>query len=154
MSDRMAVMDHGVVAQVGTPGEIYEQPATAYVADFLGVANLLEAYGDLSVDGRRLVRLGEFRLDANGDGEAGPVKLVIRPERVRISPGGPNGPNALPAMVERVVYVGATTHVHVRLPSGERVQALLANHEGRPDWPAGTAVAVTLPADALRALPA
>jgi hypothetical protein len=57
-------------------------------------------------------------------------------------------------MVERVVYVGATTQVHVRLPGGEAIQALTANHDGRPDWPAGTPVGVTLPADALRALPA
>jgi spermidine/putrescine transport system ATP-binding protein len=154
MSDRLAVMDRGVVAQVGTPGEVYEHPATAYVADFLGVANLIDALGEPSSGGRRTVRLGEFELAADGDGDAGPVRLVIRPERVRIEVGRPAGPNCLPAMVDRVVYVGATTQVYVRLPSGERIQALLANHDGRPDWPAGTSVAVTLPADALRALPA
>ncbi len=154
MSDRLAVMDDGRVAQVGTPTEVYEQPATAYVADFLGVANLVAATGEHGANGRRRVRLGDFTLDAVGDGPAGPVKLVIRPERVRVSPGEPSGPNCVPAMVERVVYVGATTHVHVRLPGGEAIQALTANHDGRPDWPAGTPVGVTLPADALRALPA
>ena len=46
MSHRLAVMDSGHVAQVGTPVEVYEQPATAYVADFLGVANLLAAAGE------------------------------------------------------------------------------------------------------------
>jgi spermidine/putrescine transport system ATP-binding protein len=152
MSDRLAVMDDGRVAQVGTPTEVYEQPATAYVADFLGVANLIAATGDAARGGRRQVHLGEFTLDAIGDGPAGPVKLVIRPERVRVAPGEAAGPNCLPGMVERVVYVGATTQVHVRLPGGEAVQALTANHDGRPDWPAGTPVGVSLPADALRAL--
>jgi spermidine/putrescine transport system ATP-binding protein len=154
MSDRLAVMDDGRVAQVGTPTEVYEQPATAYVADFLGVANLVAATGEHGTNGRRRVRLGDFTLDAVGDGPAGPVKLVIRPERVRVSLGEPSGPNCVPAMVERVVYVGATTHVHVRLPGGEAIQALTANHDGRPEWPAGTPVGVTLPPDALRALPA
>jgi spermidine/putrescine transport system ATP-binding protein len=154
MSDRLAVMDDGNVAQVGTPTDVYEQPATAYVADFLGVANLIAATGDLGSGGRRRVHLGEFTLDAAGEGPAGPVKLVIRPERVRVIAGEAAGPNCLPGMVERVVYVGATTQVHVRLPGGEALQALTANHEGRPDWPAGTAVGVTLPVDALRALSA
>jgi spermidine/putrescine transport system ATP-binding protein len=153
MSDRLAVMDEGDVAQVGTPTEVYEQPATAYVADFLGVANLITATGDAGRAGRRQVHLGEFTLDAAGDGAAGPVKLVIRPERVRVAAGEAAGPNCLPGMVERVVYVGATTQVHVRLPGGEALQALTANHDGRPDWPAGTPVGVTLPPDALRALP-
>ena len=145
-------MDDGSVAQVGTPTEVYEQPATAYVADFLGVANLIAATGEAGRGGRRQVHLGEFTLDAIGDGPAGPVKLVIRPERVRVAAGEAAGPNCLPGMVERVVYIGATTQVHVRLPGGEALQALTANHDGRPDWPAGTPVGVTLPADALRAL--
>ena len=156
MSHRLAVMDAGHVAQVGTPVEVYEQPATAYVADFLGVANLL--------DGRRPRRAGTagascasatFALDARGDGPAGPVKLVIRPERVRVTPGEADAVRtACPAMVERVVYVGSTTRIHVRLPDGEAVQSLTANTGDVPDWPAGTPVGVTLPADALRAPPA
>ena len=70
------------------------------------------------------VRLGDFTLDAAGDGPAGPVKLVIRPERVPWRRASRAGPNCVPAMVERVVYVGATTQVHVRLPGGEAIQAL------------------------------
>ena len=152
MSHRLAVMDNGHVAQVGSPADVYEQPATAYVADFLGVANLLPAAAEAGRDGRRVVRVGEFTLVACGDGPAGPVKLVIRPERVRITPGLPTGANTVPGMVDRVVYVGSTTRIHVRLPNGEAVQALTTNTGEVPDWPAGTPVAVTLPADALRAL--
>ena len=154
MSDRLAVLDAGRIAQVGTPAEVYEQPATAYVADFLGVANLLDADGDASRDDRRSIRLDSFELAAIGIGNAGPVKLVIRPERVRVTVDRPERPNCVPAMVERVVYVGATTQVHLRLPGGQPMQALIANHDGRPDWSAGTPVHVELPTEALRALDA
>jgi hypothetical protein len=58
----------------------------------------------------------------------------------------------VPAMVERLVYVGPTTQVHLRLPHGAALQALVANHDGRPEWAAGTPVSATLPPDALRVL--
>ncbi len=153
MSHRLAVMDAGRVAQVGTPVDVYERPATAYVADFLGIANLLDAVADAPSDGRQTVCVGTFDLDALGDAAAGPVKLVIRPERVRVEPGASMGANRVPAMVDRLVYVGSTTQVHVRLPDGQTIQSLIANREEPPTWPPGTPVAVTLPPDALRALP-
>jgi spermidine/putrescine transport system ATP-binding protein len=155
MSDRLAVMDGGHVAQVGTPAEVYEQPATAYVADFLGVANLLEAECTGSPgDGLRSIRMGSFDLRASGSTSNGPVRLVIRPERVRVlsAQGESTGDNCVPAMVERVVYVGSVTQVYLRLTTGASLQALVANHDGPPDWPEGTPVIVSLPADGLRAL--
>ena len=76
MSHRLAVMDAGQVAQVGTPVDVYERPATAYVADFLGVANLLDAIAEPSHAGRQDVHVGAFALDARGDAAAGAVKLV------------------------------------------------------------------------------
>ena len=153
MSHRLAVMDAGQVAQVGTPVDVYEQPATAYVADFLGVANLLDAVAEPSHDGHQDVHVGAFALHARGDAAAGAVKLVIRPERVQVEEGADVGPNGLPAMVDRVVYVGSTTQVHVRLPDGQTLQSLTANRDEPPAWPPGTPVTVTLPATALRALP-
>src|SRR5919106_304042 len=83
MSDRLAVMSNGRVQQVGPPKEVYEAPATAYVADFLGVSNLMDAKAEGGDGGRCRVRLGEFALEA-GAGEtnaSGDVKVVIRPER-------------------------------------------------------------------------
>ena len=153
MSDRLAVMDHGRVEQVGTPDEVYEEPRTAYVADFLGVANLLEAECTRP-GGRGTIELGAFRLGATGGDQecTGPVKVVIRPERVLVADGEPTGENSVPAMVERLVYVGPTTQVHLRLPHGAPLQALVANHGGRPEWEPGTPVSATLPADALRVL--
>jgi spermidine/putrescine transport system ATP-binding protein len=155
MSDRLAVMAGGRIEQVGTPAELYEAPATTYVAGFLGVANLFPATAGGRDGGRCRVRLGEFDLEAAGGDTAasGEVKVVIRPERVRLEPYGTTGPNRVPGMVERLVYQGPATQLVVRLASGEPLQALVQN-QGEPlSWQQGTAIAVHLPPDALRVLP-
>jgi spermidine/putrescine transport system ATP-binding protein len=156
MSDRLAVMDAGKVAQVGTPVEVYEQPANAYVADFLGVSNLMDGTATPAAHGGTCrVRLGEFEVDANqgATGCTGPVKLAIRPERVRIEPYEAAGANRIPAMVERLVFLGSSTQVLLRLAHGPQIQALLQNLGEPPAYQQGTAVEVLLPADALRVLP-
>ena len=87
MSDRLAVMSRGRIEQVGTPEELYERPTTEFVADFLGVSNLMSgAVEGASANGSCRVRLGDFAITAGaGDTDAtGPVKIVIRPERVRL----------------------------------------------------------------------
>ena len=155
MSDRLAVMSNGRIEQVGPPKEVYEEPSTAYVADFLGVSNLMDAiaYGP-GVDGCR-VRIGEFELVA-GQGEPdahGEVKLSIRPERIELSEAGTSGSNTLPGMVERVVYVGSVMQVIVNLAPGEKLQALMQNEGGELPFEQGTSVAVHLPRAALRVLP-
>jgi len=153
MSDRLAVMSNGRVEQIGTPSEIYEEPGTAYVADFLGVSNLMEAQVD-GRDGRAKVRLGDFELVASkGDTDAvGDVKMVIRPERVRLEPQGTVGENRVPGMVERVVYVGSIMQVIVHLAPGQTLQAWVQNQgEGLP-FQQGAPVAVHLPVEALRVL--
>ena len=152
MSDRMAVMSGGQVEQLGTPRDVYEQPATAFVADFLGVSNLM--LGSSTGNGR--VTVGGVELAASqGDvGLAGPVRLTIRPERVEVEPAGVAGPNRLGANVERLVYLGSTTQVLLRLPGGDLLQALVTN-AGRPlPYDQGEQVAAHLPAEALRVLAA
>ncbi len=88
MSDRIAVMSQGHVEQVGPPQEIYEAPSTAYVADFLGVSNLMDSQADGAVDGGCRVKLGDFVLIAGEGhlGTRGPAKVTIRPERVILGP--------------------------------------------------------------------
>ena len=155
MSDRLAVMEAGKVAQVGTPVEVYEEPADAYVADFLGVSNLMDAHAAGAEGGGACrIRLGEFDLAAErGSTECtGAVKLAIRPERVHIEPYESSGPNRVPAMVERLVFLGSSTQVIMRLAHGERVQALIQNQGGPPAYQQGTAVQAYLPADGLRVL--
>jgi spermidine/putrescine transport system ATP-binding protein len=161
MSDRLAVMDKGRVVQLGSPRDVYEEPANAYVADFLGVANLLECVCDGDgAGGTRRVRLGDLELlAAAGDLRAtGTVKLVIRPERISVSgyadagsADAGDGANCFPGLVDRLVYLGATTQVVVRLAQGATLQALVTN-EGRPAFEPGAPVSVRLPPEALRIL--
>ncbi len=155
MSDRLAVMSNGRVEQVGTPSEVYEEPRTTYVADFLGVSNLMDARAaGARQDGRAAIRLGEFDLmAAQGDTDAqGDVKIVIRPERVRLHEGGTAGENRVPGMVERVVYVGSIMQVIVHLAPGQTIQVWVQNQgEGLP-FEQGHPVSVHLPPDALRVL--
>ena len=150
MSDRMAVMSEGLVQQLGTPKEVYEQPATAFVADFLGVSNLMSA----RAAGGGLVRLGSAELVAGrGDhSTSGDVRLTIRPERVRLEPPDSEGENRLQGVVERVVYLGPITQVVLRLAGGGTVQMMTASGEAETSYPEGSNVTVVLPRDALRVL--
>ncbi len=154
MSDRVAVMNAGRIEQIGTPAEVYESPATVFVADFLGVSNLMDAEHVASGDGHCVVAVGDFTLRAEcGDLSAsGPVKIVARPERVELLPHGAQRDNCLPGMVERTVYVGATLQVMVRLATGRAIQASVTNTGESGDLRQGTPVAVHVPAAALRVL--
>ena len=147
MSDRIAVMSDGLVQQIGTPREVYEEPETTFVADFLGVSNLMAG----EADGRGRVRLGDVELTAaRGDLEAiGEVQITIRPERVQLEPPGPVGNNRLRGSVTRVVYLGATTNVLLELAQGERLQATLTSADAYRE---GSPVGVYLPPESLRIL--
>src|SRR5437588_9021876 len=147
MSDRIAVMSQGRVEQVGQPKEIYENPATAYVADFLGVSNLMDAEAAGPAPEGCKVKLGKFELVA-GQGESdalGPCKVTIRPERIDIEPQGTSGENRIPGMVERVVYVGATLQVFLHLASGQTIQAWVPNDGDAHPRASGDAIMVHLP---------
>jgi spermidine/putrescine transport system ATP-binding protein len=157
MSDRLAVMHKGQVDQVGTPREVYEDPATLFVADFLGVANVMEVEAVGASATACSVRVGEFELKAAcGDlTTRGEASVVVRPERLEVLPHQPNGrDNCLPGMIDRTIFVGSNLQVMVRLATGALLQATIPNdgvdlafHEqGRP-------VLVHLPAEALRVLP-
>jgi len=155
MSDRLAVMNAGRIAQIGTPQEVYESPADAYVADFLGAANLLQVVVTERVPGGASnLKLGDIALTTSNEVPAEPgasAQAVIRPERVRVEEHGSAGANRVPALVERVVYLGAATQVHLRLATGESLQAVVPN-EDAAGWSQGTPVHLYLPADALRVL--
>jgi spermidine/putrescine transport system ATP-binding protein len=157
MSDRLAVMHAGRIDQVGTPRDVYEDPETLFVADFLGVSNLMEATARGPRNGAAVVAVEGFELEAHGGdtGFVGPARIVIRPERVELEPhGSPSGPNRLPGMVERRVYVGSAVQVIVRAATGETLQALVQNTGKGVSYEQGTPVQLHLPAEALRLLPA
>jgi spermidine/putrescine transport system ATP-binding protein len=154
MSDRLAVMSNGNIEQVGTPAEVYEDPATVFVADFLGVSNLMDAEVLGPDDGGCTVAIGDFKLRAGcGDLDArGPVKVVARPERLALLEHGAERGNSLPGMIERTVYVGANLQVMCRLATGVQLQATITNDGRDTGLEQGTPISVHIPPDALRVL--
>jgi len=156
MSDRLAVMNSGHIEQVGAPQDVYEDPETLYVADFLGVSNLMQATIVSAGASACSVALDGYELKTRGTDRdvTGEAKIVIRPERIELEEhGSPSGPNRIPGMVERVVYVGSAIQVIVRGATGEALQALVQNTGGGIPYEQGTPVQLHLPADALRVLP-
>ncbi len=156
MSDRIAVMHAGRIEQVGTPDAVYENPATLFVADFLGVSNLMDGFagGGGAAGGSCDVRVADFTLRA-GCGEltaTGPVKLVVRPERVQLLEFDSEQGNILPGMVERTVYVGAIRQVMVRLVTGAQIQVSVTNSGQELSFDRGDPVKVYLPVEDLRVL--
>lgn len=155
MSDRVAVMSNGRIEQVGTPADVYESPATVFVADFLGVSNLMDATASGPAGQSCSVTIGEFTLRAGcGDLSArGPVKVIARPERIELRAHDDGGrENCLPGMVERTVYVGATLQVMIRLATGAQLQASVTNTGAAASYEQGTPILAHVPADALRVL--
>jgi spermidine/putrescine transport system ATP-binding protein len=158
MSDRLAVMNAGRIVQLGTPRTIYEEPADTYVADFLGVSNLMEVdVVERGPGSQCRVMLGEtaLALDRGEVDALGPAHALIRPERVRIEPYGHDGqvgPNRVPAMIERLVFLGASTQVMLRLAPGALLQAVVPNDGTEATLSQGTPVHVFLAPDVLRVL--
>lgn len=151
MSDRMAVMAHGLVEQMGTPAEVYEQPATAYVADFLGSANVMDVQAvGAGSSGTTQFRLGDELLEAGGAPHApGAAKLVVRPERMTMDP---LDGQSVTGQVERIVYLGGVSEVVVRLPGGQVLVVSQPSEQARTHA-TGDSVRVGIPVDAVRLLP-
>ena len=153
MSDRIAVMNHGRVEQLGTPEELYERPQTRFVADFIGTTNLLTGSVE-STDGELArIRLdsGESCVVARGSMATGePVELSIRPESVGLSSSAATISTAsgIAATIEQVAYLGGNVQYIVRTAGGLAITALAAKTGER--LPVGGAVDVQWsPTDAL-----
>ena len=157
MSDRIAVMDNGLVAQLGTPAEIYENPRTAFVADFIGESNFFAGRAARRAAGQLELTLprGEcIRVPDNaGVREGQEVRIAVRPEWMDVCrpADAPPGENALSGTIRDVIYLGETMHVLVTLRDGNDVKIALRN-EGqliKPlPWKRGDAAVVAwLPED-------
>ena len=134
VADRVAVMDQGRIIQVATPAEVYEQPNSRYVADFIGDINLLEGRITVCADG--LVRLdcgvagGTVEVDQAMDATAGDnAWFAIRPEKMSLSLDPPANPtvNCIAGEVWDIGYLGDVSIYHVRLPGGATVKATVTN---------------------------
>jgi putrescine transport system ATP-binding protein len=161
LSDRMAVMERGRIVQVGTPSEIYEQPNSRYVADFVGDVNLLEGRLAASGPGGFLVHGSggaAFRVAQPIDAAPGAlVWVALRPEKVRIGPDRPAEAheNVLSGTVADIGYLGNLSIYKVALDDGTLMKATLSNQArsiepaiGRNDrvwlsWPPDAAIVLT-----------
>jgi spermidine/putrescine transport system ATP-binding protein len=116
MADQIVVMNHGRIEQAGEPAELYEHPATAFVASFLGVSNLLEGTVEgtdaVRLDNGTVVRVTPAALAGHGER----VAVGIRPEKLRVGAGAVN---TLAGEVIERAYVGVSTQYVVRTPVGE-----------------------------------
>ncbi|HEX2426873.1 MAG TPA: ABC transporter ATP-binding protein [Gaiellaceae bacterium] len=113
MADTIAVMNKGRIEQLGRPEELYERPATAYVAGFLGISNLLPG----TVQGPDAIRLEDGTVvRAKVNGQAGAVAAGVRPEKITIGAGG--GANELPGTISETAYIGVATQVVVKTAAG------------------------------------
>lgn len=151
MADRIVVMNHGVIEQIGTPQEIYASPASQFVADFIGTMNFISAR--TASAGKCVLEDLEIAVDTSGLEAGQPVQLAIRPEDVQLG-----GNDALEnqsqarGTIESLEYLGAFVRATVKLgQSGETVQADLST--GDIDQFAlepQSSVAVTFPAEKIR----
>lgn len=140
MSDRIAVMNQGKIAQIGGPREIYEMPESRFVADFIGTANLLAGTVVSVADGQALVRLNspETEVRVSADGEAKPgeqVTVMVRPEKITANRSAPpEGANRLDGIISEIAYLGDMSIYHVQIDGGPVVQASATNRR-REDEP-------------------
>ncbi|MGQ9838668.1 MAG: ABC transporter ATP-binding protein [Cyanobacteriota bacterium] len=124
-SDRVAVMRAGRIEQIGLIDEVYERPATAFVAEFLGASNLIQGIvcGTDCVD-TPLGRLKVLGISASHE----PLQLAIRPEKIQLSRTGWDLlPNQVPVQVENLIYTGAENQYLLRVGPGQHLKATALN---------------------------
>jgi spermidine/putrescine transport system ATP-binding protein len=157
MSDRIAVMNRGRVLQIGTPEEIYEEPATRFVAEFIGEANFLvgrvtEQNGNFVgidlPDGQRVVAVSNSPLEVGSQ-----VTVTVRCERIALQSRDGHA-NQFSGQVDEIVYIGTDTYYGVRLSDGQRVRVREQNADPTQRVIAhlGDPVVISCQAEAARAL--
>ena len=154
MSDRIGVMNGGVVEQVADPKEIYEHPKTPFVADFIGSLNALDFRVDEVSDGLAVMKLGESeRLVVPvgaGIHQGSSLRVAVRPERVRIEPvngRSPEGGSRVEGTIAELVYLGGLTHFHVDAGSAGRVISHRMDDEVASSLQPGGKVVLSWPAE-------
>ena len=142
VSDHIIVMESGKIAQKGTPHELYEQPASRFLADFIGDANLVE--GELqAAEGGLVFAAGGAAMPVHSNGvPPGPATLAVRPNRLRlVAPGA----GAVPGTCTRAAYLGSRIEYMVDTPWGE---LLVFDADSREARPRNDKVGVTFDRDA------
>ena len=155
MADRIVVMNHGVIEQVGTPEEIYRQPATAFVADFVGHMTFLDA----KVAGPQRVEVGHLGVDVtstNGFSPGDRVSLALRPEDVRVRNVTAATPNRFEARIEGLEFLGSFARAALR-PTVSPETTIAADFSSNAlrdmNLQSGQIITASLPPESLRIFP-
>ena len=132
VASRVAVMDEGKLIQVSTPEELYEEPNSTYVADFIGDVNLIEGKASPSAEGIDIHwaegQAPFYCKTTKPFSEGQTCHLAIRPEKVAIHSDEPDAANKVQGTVLDIAYLGNISTYHVELPSGHTVKAQTANN--------------------------
>lgn len=139
MADRIAVMRHGKIEQLGAPEELYERPTTEFVAGFLGVSNLLDAEvigGDGNLADLRLADGTRVQAPSGGLDGSTQVRIGVRPEKLRVQPladgevaEAAGDANAIEGRVLDASYIGVSTQYLVETADGRRITVYAQNLE-------------------------
>ncbi len=143
LSDRVAVMSKGQVLQVESPAEIYEQPKSRFVADFIGTMNFFKGRVQKSDNGTAIVNagpLGTVETTAAAPGPGADVLVAIRPEKLKLNFEAPGeGVNTIKGRLGPAAYLGDRSHIHVFLPGREQpVAVAVQNMERSSAMPAAS----------------
>ncbi len=146
LSDRVAIMNRGRLEQLGTPEEIYEQPGSRFVAEFIGLSNFLEGHVQALRGDAMLVRVADLQVASPILPQVGPgqrVLLFLRPNEVELlAAEAPDGENIFNATVEKATYLGDTMDYRLTLGPGLEVRA---QADARKRFPPGTGVRLRFP---------
>lgn len=152
LSDRIAVMNHGRIEQLGTPEKLYERPQTPFVAEFLGESNALAASVLRREEGRIVVRTTQgLELVVAGAVPAreGDVRLAIRPERIDFLQPDEVRDNTVDAQIDELVYLGDAVRYLLRTPTGETLIVKARSAPGGGGLRMGDLVRIGCSADAV-----
>ena len=114
MSDRIAVMDHGRIQQLGTPAEVYGLPASRFVANFIGESNLIEG----TAQGAEVTMPGIGCITLPKAPPSGPITLLVRPEALRLGTAAEDAPCRLSATVLETIFLGLSVKLRLRPEDG------------------------------------
>lgn len=139
MSDRVAVMHHGRVLQVGTPNDIYERPATRFVAEFIGESNLLDGRVTARRDAAIEIDVQGVTIQATVAVAGDRALFALRPEKISLATVASGDVNCLPGVIEDSLYFGADVQYRVRV--GNDLLLTVREHNiGRPPYSRGSKV--------------
>jgi putative spermidine/putrescine transport system ATP-binding protein len=145
IGDRLVVMNHGRVQQIGTPQALYRHPANRFVAGFIGRGNFLA--GAPAIDNSAFYTSGKLMIACLGQLDPGSRTLLIRPEHVAVRKGSVTGLNCFPARIEAAVFQGSTFDLDLRLTNGEMLAAQVPAGTAA-DWSVGQEVTAEIDAKA------